>query len=80
MYEPLELMLKDGHPNLPFMFCWANEQWTKRWDGGNNEILIEQDYDDEEGNKKHFKYVLQYFKHKNYIKINNKPIFIFLSH
>ena len=77
MYEPLELMLKDGHPNLPFMFCWANEQWTKRWDGGNNEILIEQDYDDEEGNKNHFEYILQYFKHKNYIKINNKPIFIF---
>ena len=77
MYEPLELMLKDGHPDLPFMFCWANEQWTKRWDGGNNEILIEQDYDDEIGNKNHFEYVLQYFQHKNYIKINNKPIFIF---
>ena len=29
----------------------ANEQWTKRWDGGNNEVLIEQDYDDCEGKK-----------------------------
>ena len=77
MYEPLELMLSDGHPDLPFMFCWANEQWTKRWDGGNNEVLIEQDYDDEKGNKDHFNYLLKFFRHKNYIKIKNKPVFIF---
>lgn len=77
MYEPTELMLKDDEPNKPFLFCWANEQWTKRWDGGNNEILIEQKYSDEEGNKDHFKYLLQFFKNKNYIKRFNKPIFIF---
>jgi len=77
MYEPLELMLKDGHPDKPFMLCWANEQWTKRWDGGNNEILIEQDYDDDDGNRNHFEYLLKYFTHKNYIKVENKPIFIF---
>ena len=50
MYEPLELMLKDGKPNIKFMFCWANEQWTKKWDGGNNDILLEQDYIDVSGN------------------------------
>jgi hypothetical protein len=77
MYEPTELMLSDGEPNKPFMFCWANEQWTKKWDGGNNEILLEQDYSDEIGNNDHFKYLLQFFKHKNYIKKHNKPIFIF---
>ena len=77
MYEPTELMLQDNEPNKPFLFCWANEQWTKRWDGGNNEILIEQKYSDEDGNKDHFKYLLQFFKHKNYIKRFNKPIFIF---
>jgi hypothetical protein len=77
MYEPMELMLKDGEPNKPFFFCWANEQWTKRWDGGNNDILIIQDYSDEDGNIKHFTYLLDFFKHHNYIKKNNKPIFIF---
>jgi len=77
MYEPLELMLKDNKPNVKFMFCWANEQWTKRWDGGNNEILIGQDYTDTQGNEEHFYYLLDFFKHKNYIKIENKPVFIF---
>lgn len=77
MYEPLELMLQDGEPNKPFLFCWANEQWTKRWDGGNNEILIEQEYSDLDGNIKHFNYLIPFFKSKNYIKKFNKPIFIF---
>lgn len=77
MYEPTELMLIDNEPNKPFFFCWANEQWTKRWDGGNNEILLKQDYCNNEGNINHFNYLLQFFKHKNYIKKFNKPIFIF---
>ena len=77
MYEPTELMLLDGEPNKPFFFCWANEQWTKRWDGGNNEILITQEYTDLNGNIKHFNYLLQFFKNSNYIKKNNKTIFIF---
>lgn len=77
MYEPTELMLLDGEPNKPFFFCWANEQWTKRWDGGNNEILIKQEYTDLNGNIEHFNYLLQFFKYSNYIKKNNKPIFIF---
>ena len=77
MYEPTELMLIDNEPNKPFFFCWANEQWTRRWDGGNNEILIEQDYGDNDSNILHFFYLLQFFKNKNYIKKFNKPIFIF---
>ena len=77
MYEPLENMLLDGTPNKPYLFCWANEQWTKKWDGGNDEILLEQDYSNEEGNIEHFNYLLQFFQHKNYIKKFNKPIFIF---
>jgi hypothetical protein len=77
MYEPLEKMLIDGQPNKPFLFCWANEQWTRRWDGGNEEVLLEQSYSDNEGNINHFLYLLPFFKHDNYIKITNKPIFIF---
>jgi hypothetical protein len=77
MYEPTELMLIDNEPNKPYFFCWANESWTRRWDGGNNEILLAQDYDDIDGNISHFHYLLQFFKTKNYIKKFNKPIFIF---
>jgi lipopolysaccharide biosynthesis protein len=41
----IRAMLEDGEPNTPFMLSWANEPWTKRWDGlDSSEILIAQDY------------------------------------
>ena len=31
--RPLEEVLESGKPDFPFMLCWANENWTKKWDG-----------------------------------------------
>lgn len=42
--EPLAEVVRNGAPEFPFCVCWANENWSKRWDGGNNEVLIEQSY------------------------------------
>ena len=30
---PLDNMLKTGTPDFPFLYIWANEHWSKRWDG-----------------------------------------------
>lgn len=73
--KPLELLLRDGEPNLPFCFCWANEQWTRRWKGSRDEILMAQTYGDEAEWKAHFDYLLPFFKHPNYIRVDDKPVF-----
>jgi len=73
MFKPAELMLKEGHPNKKYFFSWANETWSRRWDGLNiGEVLLEQKYENEE---EHFTYLLQFFKSEKYIKINNMPLF-----
>ena len=43
--EPLDIVR--AHPAIDFHWClcWANENWTRRWDGGSAEILLEQQYD-----------------------------------
>lgn len=41
---PLKEVVRTGQPDLPFCICWANGHWTRRWDGLDKEILLEQKY------------------------------------
>lgn len=74
--KPLEMMLNTKEIDIPFMLCWANENWTKRWDGGNNEIIVEQDYGDYNDLINHIDYLCRFFRDKRYIKIDNKPVLV----
>lgn len=71
---PIEEKLKNPDEDFPFMLCWANENWTRIWDGGSNNILMEQNYDDED-HINHIKYLIPFFKDERYIKIDGKPVF-----
>lgn len=73
-------MLHDGEPDLPFMLCWANHNWTRKWDGLDKEVLWEQKYGAASEWIDHYKYLSSFFKNKNYIKIDNKPCFTLLWH
>ncbi|UQZ32300.1 glycosyl transferase [Paenibacillus sp. PK3_47] len=74
--RPLQEMLKSGKPDFPFCLSWANESWTRKWDGGDNELLIKQEYGDEQDWELHFYELLKAFKDERYIRIHNKPVFI----
>lgn len=42
---PFQEVLLSGTPSLPFLLCWANEPWTRAWDGSSRDVLIEQTED-----------------------------------
>lgn len=74
--KPAEQMLRNKDINIPFCFCWANENWSKNWDGGNQEVIMKQDYGKKEDWEKHFNYLLPFFKDERYITVNGNPLFI----
>lgn len=75
--KPLDDMLSTQTPDFPFMLCWANENWTRRWDGEDHEVLIKQEYS-EEDHYAHAHFICNYFfRDKRYITIDGKPVYIF---
>lgn len=72
---PIERMLKTNSPDFPFCLCWANENWTRRWDGHENEILMKQTFS-KENERKLIKDIIRYMRNPNYIRINEKPLLL----
>jgi hypothetical protein len=74
--NPLEQMLKCEQVDIPFCLSWANESWTRAWEGKSKEILIKQEYGNEEDWGNHLNYLIKYFRDKRYIKIEDKPVLL----
>ncbi|MGY3213811.1 glycosyltransferase WbsX family protein [Mucilaginibacter sp. HD30] len=74
--EPIDGILRSGKPDFPFMVCWANENWTRRWDGHDKEILIEQHYGRQD-DLDHIRFLTaHFFSDERYIRVNGKPFII----
>ncbi|PKB17452.1 glycoside hydrolase family 99-like domain-containing protein [Flavobacterium sp. 5] len=78
--QPIDGMLQQKDLNMPFMLCWANENWTRRWDGNEDDVLMKQDYNLED-DKEHMRWLCEnVFSDSRYIKVDNKPVFVLYRH
>jgi len=75
METPLENMLKNKNVSINFCLSWANENWSRRWDGLNNDVLIQQEHSLEDS-AAFLDHLLQYFRDERYIKVNGAPVLI----
>lgn len=73
--QPLDQFINDSENSFPFSICWANENWTRRWDGQEDEILIDQKHS-VESDMDFIQDIVPLLRHKNYICINDRPILI----
>jgi hypothetical protein len=73
--RPFAEVLASGKPDFPFCLCWANENWTRRWDGHDEEILVAQAYG-EEDDRKHIHWLVDVFRDERYIRVGGKPLFL----
>lgn len=74
--KPLDNMLSTGKPDFPFMLCWANENWTRKWDGNSQEVLMKQEYNHDD-DRAHIRFLCEhFFSDPRYIKVDGKPFFL----
>ncbi len=73
--RPFKEVLGSGEPAFPFCLAWANASWTGIWYGMKDSTLLEQKYLGESDDERHFYSLLDAFKDKRYLRVNNKPLF-----
>ncbi len=75
LHQPLDDMLADAESDMPFCLCWANENWTRRWDAAESQILIEQRY--EQGDALEFiKSITPFLADRRYIRKDGKLLLL----
>ncbi len=73
--RPFNEVLASGEPDFPFCLCWANENWTRAWDGMDRQVLMKQDYTEDDA-AEHIAWFLEAFKDERYIKIDSRPLLL----
>jgi hypothetical protein len=73
--KPLQEMIRSGRPDFPFCVIWANETWTRRWDGRSQDILLEQTYSEDDA-KNFARDLVPLFQDSRYIRVDGKPMLL----
>ncbi|MDO6586861.1 glycoside hydrolase family 99-like domain-containing protein [Salipiger sp. 1_MG-2023] len=75
MEEPTDVLLANGTVPLRFFYCWANEDWTRAWDGRSDDVNLKQDYSD-----RTISLILddlvRVCSDTRYIRVDGKPVFM----
>lgn len=73
--HPVNSLLERQDPAIPFCYCWANENWTRRWDGLDQDVLLSQDYTS--GWEHRFiRDVLPALADPRYIRVGGEPLLL----
>lgn len=72
---PLRNWLNDKSIDLKFCLCWANEKWTRTWDGRGDEILIDQKHSPED-DIAFIEHVAEYMRDPRYLRVDGKPMLL----
>lgn len=74
---PTNLMLQNRDLDMPFCLSWANETWSRRWDGRDHHVLIQQTHPPLESSwARHYNYLITAWRDPRAIKVDGKPVFV----
>lgn len=73
--RPLREVFETGRPDAPFCICWANENWTRRWDGRDDDVLVRQQYS-MDSNREFIRDVIPLLRDPRYIRYEGRPVLV----
>ena len=71
--KPLEQFLAAPDIDIAFCVMWANENWTRRWDGADSEVLIAQTYEERDERRRCAEFV-RHFRDPRYVRLEGRPL------
>jgi lipopolysaccharide biosynthesis protein len=72
---PLERLLANPAIDFPFCLAWANENWTRAWDGKDREMLMPQEYSSAD-HEAHIQYLCTVFRDPRYLRVEGCPLMV----
>lgn len=79
LHKPVEMLLNLPEASRSFCLCWANEPWTRAWDGKNKEVIMPQTFGGVEDWAAHIEYLIPFFCDKRYLKEEGHPVLFVYS-
>lgn len=72
---PIRQYLENQELTLPFCLCWANESWSRRWDGSVGDLLLAQSHS-EDDDLAFIEHVAQYMRDPRYLRVHGRPVLL----
>lgn len=73
--HPIEQYMADPDIDFPFCLCWANENWSRRWDGQDQDVLMAQAHSPEDDIAVVHD-LIRHFRRPNYLRVDGRPLML----
>jgi glycosyltransferase involved in cell wall biosynthesis len=73
--QPIAAYASDTEIDFPFCLCWANESWSRTWDGLESEVLIAQQHSPED-DIAFISHLAAYLRNPKYIRVRGRPLIL----
>ncbi|MBK5307523.1 MAG: glycoside hydrolase family 99-like domain-containing protein [Frankiaceae bacterium] len=73
--QPLDLLLEHPEIDISFSICWANENWTRTWDGEERDVLMGQTFDAHD-DERFIEDMAKYLRDPRYVRVAGRPLLV----